>query len=151
MIGFIEKWIGDAAVDAWEATAAFFAAVLTGAGISGMYTSKLLRVYACISVKNIVATISFVLLIFLPALAHINFVQFYYCKKYGIDCDEHGNTMSPELEWKPKKVKKVKESKKTGKNGKKKMSLILKVIIGITCIPIAVFILLLFIGFFLSL
>lgn len=94
------------------AIAAFFAAVLPGAGISGMYTSKLLRAYASISVQSIVATICFVLIIFLPALAHINFVQFYYCRKYGIDCDEHGNKTSPELERKPKKIKKVKKRQK---------------------------------------
>lgn len=48
-------------------------------------------------------TIITILVIFIPALAHINFVMYYYCKKYGINCDEHGNTTSPKLERGPSK------------------------------------------------
>ncbi len=130
---------------------AFFGALIPASGVIGMYTSRLMRAHASISMQHSIMTILTSLLIFLPALTHINFVQFYYCKKYGIDCDEYGNTMSPELERKPKKVKKVKKSKETDKNGKKKMPLILKVVIGIAGVPIVAFILLLFIGFLLSL
>lgn len=134
------------------AIAALFSSLIPGAGVSGMYTSRLLRSYATISVQSIVATICVVLIIFLPALAHINFVQFYYCKKYGINCDEDGNTMSPALERKPKKAKTIKDNpKKSNKNSKKKLPLILKILIGIACVPIAAFILLLLIGFLINL
>lgn len=126
---------------------AFLASILPIAGVSGMLTSKLLRAYASVSVQNIVATISFVLIIFLPALAHINFVQFYYCKKYGIDCDEDGNTTSPALERKPKENKKVKESKKTLHDKKKRIPLFIKILIGILCVPVAFFVILFIIGF----
>lgn len=82
----------------FTALSAFFASILPGMGVLGMWTSRALRNHASVSVQNVIGTIALVLIIFLPALAHINFVQFYYCKKYGIDCDENGNKTSPELE-----------------------------------------------------
>ena len=36
-------------------------------------------------------------------MARINQDQYYYCKKYEILCDEHGDTTSPYLERKIKK------------------------------------------------
>lgn len=130
--------------------AGFFAAVLPGAGVSGMYASRLLRSYASINIQNIFAAISFLLTIFLPALSHINFVQYYYCKKYGIACDEKGNTGSPELE--PKQKKKVQRQRKScEKKDKRKFPLALKILIGIVCAPIAALTVLLFIGFIISL
>lgn len=135
------------------AISVFFASVLPGAGVSGMHTSRLLRAHASVSVQNTVATISVVLSIFLPALAHINFIQYYYCKKYGIVCDEYGNNTSPKLERKPKKEKtSKKKNKKADKSSdKKKIPLVFKILIGIACVPIAAFILLLFIGFLINL
>ncbi len=134
------------------AITAFFASVLPGAGVSGIHTGKLLRAHASVSVQNTVVTIGFVLLIFLPALAHINFVQYYYCRRYGITCDEDGDTTSPKLECKPSKSKTRKKGKKScKKNDKKKIPLVLKILIGIACVPVAIFLILLLIGFILNL
>lgn len=131
---------------------AFFGALIPSSGAVGMHTSRLIRTHTNINTQLLIMTILTIVLIFLPALAHINFVQFYYCKKYGIDCDEHGNNTSPKLERKPKKSKPIKDKpKKSNKNGKKKMPLILKILISIACVPIAAFILLLLIGFLINL
>ncbi len=127
------------------AISAFFASVLPGAGVSGMHTAKLLRAHASISIQNIAMTICFILLIFAPALANINFVQYYYCKKHGIACDEYGNTTSPELERKPKKKKQRKNKEK------KRIPLIVKILIGVACIPLVILALLLIIGIIINL
>lgn len=80
--------------------------------VLGMYSSRLMRAHASISTQYTVMTIITILVIFIPALAHINFVQYYYCKKYGINCDEHGNTTSPKLERGPSKSEIRKERKR---------------------------------------
>ena len=80
--------------------------------VLGMYSSRLMRTHASISTQYTVMTIITILMIFIPALAHINFVQYYYCKKYGINCDEHGNTTSPKLERGPIKSEIRKERKR---------------------------------------
>lgn len=77
---------------------AFLAAILPLAGLFGIFTSGYLRAHASAGAQDIAAAVCFVLLIFIPALAHINFVQYYYCKKYGIISDENGDTTSPMLE-----------------------------------------------------
>lgn len=77
---------------------AFLAAFLPLAGLFGIFTSRYLRTNASAGVQDIAAATCFVLLIFIPALAQVNFVQYYYCKKYGITCDENGDTTSPKLE-----------------------------------------------------
>ena len=77
---------------------AFFGSLIPVSGVLGIYASRLMRAHTSISTQHSVITISTCLLVFLPALAHINFVQYYYCKKYGITCDEDGNETSPELE-----------------------------------------------------
>lgn len=147
---------------------AFFASLIPCSGLIGMYASRFMRTHASISIQHSVMTTLIILLLFLPALAHINFVQFYYCKKYGIDCDEYGNTTSPDLERTPMKNKSVKGSKQTlqekantiplslaridGSNtnpSKKKISLILKILIGIASIPI-IFFIVFFLVFFLK-
>ena len=126
------------------AISAFFSAILPSAGVMGMYTSKVLRAHASDAVQNIVGTVALVLVIFAPILAHINFVQYYYCKKYEILCDEYGDTTSPYLERKIKEKKVKNESRDT--NGsttvitKKKLPLIVKVLIGIVTVPIAFFV-----------
>lgn len=76
---------------------AFLAAIIPIAGLYGIYTSRYLRAHASAGAQD-TAAVCFVLLIFIPAMAHINFVQYYYCKKYGITCDENGDTSSPMLE-----------------------------------------------------
>ena len=87
------------------AISAFFSAILPIASVMGMYTSRMLRAHASDAVQNIVGTFALVLVIFLPILAHINFVQYFYCKKYKFSCDANGDTTSPGLE-PPPKIKK---------------------------------------------
>lgn len=124
-------------------------AAIPGAGISGMCMSRMMRSYAKIDVQYIVIVVLSSALIFIPALAHINFVQYYYCKKYDINCDENGNETSPNLEEKTLKNKN-KKMHKTHRKSDKRKPLFLKILITILCVPIAVFLLLLFIGFLLS-
>lgn len=109
---------------------AFFSALLPMAGVMGMYTSKILRAYTSIAVQNIVGTVALVFVIFIPILAHVNFVQYFYCKKYKISCDEFGNTTSPNLE-PTKKLKRIKT--------KKRIPLAIKILIGILGMPIIFF------------
>lgn len=124
---------------------AFFSAILPSAGIMGMYTSKILRAHASDEVQDIVGTTALVLVIFLPILAHINFVQYFYCKKYKISCDEFGNDTSPNLEYhKSNKKKKVELEEvvleqpniSKGESSKKNIPLLIKILIGIFVIPI---------------
>lgn len=99
--------------------------------------------------------IAYKLIIFLPAVAHINFVQYFYCKKYAIDCDEAGNKTSPALERRPKAAKKIKKTLiserakvtpsakadcSSGIPSKKKIPLIIKILTGIVSVPIFFFI-----------
>ncbi len=136
------------------AISSLFAAILPCTGILGMYTSKMLRQYASISVQNFVGLLAFVLIIFLPILGHVNFVQYFYCKKYKIICDEHGNTTSPDL-CAPQKEKRTKSIKKeldlidtsNSKDSKKKIPLGIKVLFGILGVPIAFFIIVFLIFF----
>ena len=126
------------------AISAFFSAILPSAGVMGMYTSKMLRAHASDAVQDMLGTVALVLVIFAPILAHINFVQYYYCKKYKILCDEHGDTTSPHLEHKIKKKKVKNESRDTNGSAtvitKKKLPLIVKILIGIVAVPIAFFV-----------
>ena len=130
------------------AISAFFSAILPSAGVMGMYTSRILRVHASDAVQDVVGTFALVLAIFLPILAHINFVQYFYCKKYKISCDENGNTTSPNLEYqKSKKRNKVMQKEVSlehpniskGKCSKKNIPLLIKILIGIFCVPIILF------------
>lgn len=135
------------------AISAFFSAILPSAGVMGMYTSRMLRAHASDAVQNIVGTVALVLVIFAPILAHINFVQYYYCKKYEILCDEYGDTTSPNLERKTKEKKT--QNKPHDANGsvtvitKKKLPLIFKILIGIVAVPIAFFVIV-FLVFFIK-
>ncbi len=115
----------------------FFAAILPFCGLIGMYTSKLLRSQADANIQEIVANICLVLLIFLPGLAHVNFVQYYYCKKYGITSNEDGETTSPLLE--PTRRKHRKETKLvfTSKKQPSVSMKTLKIILILIAIPVA--------------
>ena len=64
----------------------------------GLIVSRLLRETASIEIQHIAMIIATTILIFVPLLAHINFVKYFYCKKYNIKCDVNGNTMSPDLQ-----------------------------------------------------
>lgn len=140
------------------AISAFFAAILPGSGVMGMYTSRILRAHASVAVQDIVGNFALILIIFLPILAHINFVQYFYCKKYKIYCDESGDTTSPDLEY-HKKIKRNKAERKkvllerpnvsNDKSSKKKIPLIVKILIGVFSIPI-ISILIVFLVFFIK-
>ena len=137
------------------AISAFFFAILPSAGTMGMYTSKILRVHAGDTLHDIVGPSALVLVIFLPILAHINFVQYFYCKKYKILSDENGNTISPNLEYQKRNKEKQKKlsleqpniSKK--KSSKKNIPLLIKILIGVLCVPI-ILIFIVFLVFFIK-
>lgn len=140
------------------AISAFFSAILPSTGIMGMYTSKILRAHASDAVQDIIGTTALVLVIFLPILAHINFVQCFYCKKYKISCDEYGNTTSPNLEYHKKQKRKNIERKEEvleqtniskGKSVKKDIPLLIKILIGILAVPI-ILIFIVFLVFFIK-
>ena len=140
------------------AISTFFSAILPSAGIMGMYTSKILRAHASDAVQDIVGSTALVLVIFLPILAHINFVQYFYCIKYNISCDEYGNTTSPNLEYHKKTKRNKAERKKVlleqpnvsnGKSSKKKIPLLIKILIGILVVPI-ILIFIVFLVFFIK-
>lgn len=140
------------------AISAFFSAILPSTGIMGMYTSKILRAHASDAVQDIIGTTALVLVIFLPILAHINFVQYFYCKKYKISCDEYGNTTSPNLEYHKEQKRKNIERKEEvleqtniskGKSGKKDIPLLIKILIGILAVPI-ILIFIVFLVFFIK-
>lgn len=140
------------------AISAFFAAILPSAGAIGMYTSRILRAHASVAVQNIIGRSALILVIFLPILAHINFVQYFYCRKYKIYCDEYGNTTSPDLEH-HKKTKRNKVDRKevlleqpnasNSKSKKKEIPLIAKILIGVFSIPI-ILIFIVFLVFFIK-
>lgn len=98
----------------------FAASLIPISGVSGMIVSKLLKEHTNISFQNIIITIGCIFLIFMPAVSNINFVKYYYCKKYKILCDEYGKAASPMLE---RQVKPKKE--------KKKLPLFAKILIAI--------------------
>lgn len=133
---------------------AFFASLIPISAVLGMLTSRWLRSHADDRVQDLLAAISLILLIFIPALAHINFVQYYYCKKYRILCDENGDATSPKLEprikvkqSKKEKENDSKESSENKKKSKKKIPLAIKILLGIIAAPI-VFFIIVFLVFF---
>lgn len=133
----------------WRMIMRLSAVFLPVSGVCGMYTERLLRANASVNVRVTVGTIGFILLIFVPGLANINFVQYYYCKKHKITCDEDGEETSPNLEKPLKKPKK--KTRKNPKKEKKKLPLLLKILIVLACIPVAIFLLLVIIGIIINL
>ena len=111
--------------------------------------------------KNTIAYVAFVIFIVVSmcfSLGHVNLLKYYYCKKYKIYCDKYGNTTSPDLEY-HKKAKRNKVERKgvlleqpnasNSKSKKKKISLLVKILIGVFSIPI-IFILIVFLVFFIK-
>ena len=137
------------------AISAFFSALIPSAGVMGMFASRILRKNASKSVQYVIGMGALVLVMFLTALAHINFVQYHYCKKYKILCDENGNSTSPELEYKvkDKNRSKSKDLNRTDTSvnfpSKKKTNLTIKILIGIISVPVA-FIIVIFLVFFIK-
>ncbi len=74
----------------------------------GVLASRFIQNETSLRVQHIVITICSILLIFVPILSYINFLKYYYCKKYKILCDENGNTTSPNLECKKQRTKQKK-------------------------------------------
>lgn len=124
------------------AISAFFACLIPFAGVCGKLTARLLREHASLEILSIVGTTSFIVLIFVPVLAHINFVQYFYCKKYNINCDENGDTTSQKLI-----LETSDGNNKPKKRQKKKMNIFLKILLILFCIPVAFFTILFIIGF----
>jgi hypothetical protein len=91
----VRKFSSSAKVLALDAV---LASLIPIAGVLGRIDAKLLKENASVSTQNVAITVSFVVLIFIFALGNINFVQYYYCKKYDILHDENGNATSPKLE-----------------------------------------------------
>ena len=137
------------------AISAFFSALIPSAGAMGMFASRILRENASKSVQYVIGMGALALAMFLTALAHINFVQYHYCKKYKILCDENGKSTSPKLEY---KVKDKNRSKSKDLNradtsvnlhSKKKTNLTIKILVGIISVPV-VFIIVVFLVFFIK-
>lgn len=124
---------------------AFFGTLIPCSGILGIYVSRMMRSHARLSIQYAVITVFMVLLIFIPALAHINFVQYFYCKKYGIVCDENGDTTSPMLERQNRKKTSTRKEQKN--QHKKKTPLISKILITIVSVPIIFFLAVFLIAF----
>lgn len=57
----------------------------------GVLVSHFLQNESSLSIQHIIMTISSIILIFTPSLSHVNYVKYYYCKKYNILCDENGD------------------------------------------------------------
>lgn len=76
------------------------------------YRARLIREHLSVSTQITIIMVCVALIMILCALGNINFLQYYYCKLYGINCDEHGNTTSPKLERGPSKSEIRKERKR---------------------------------------
>lgn len=76
---------------------AFFSSLIPIAGIVGVSIHKFIKTNFNVEVQNTAATICFAMTIIITAMLNINFVKYYYCKKYKINCDENGNTSTPNL------------------------------------------------------
>lgn len=60
---------------------------------------------------SLIVVVTCSLVSFLTTFGFMNFVQYYYCKKYNITCDEHGDPTSPNLERQPKQKRSGVEKK----------------------------------------
>lgn len=79
----------------------------------GTLVSSFLQNESSLSIQHIIMIISSIILIFVPSLAHVNYVKYYYCKKYNILCDETGDCESRNLCSEKKEKKTSKKEKKT--------------------------------------
>ena len=111
----------------------FFASALPGAGVFGIRTSRLLQETTSEKTQFILVIYGILLVIFLSGLSHVNFIMYFYCKKYKITCDENGNYYSYKLQ-SNHKTKKFRNKKE-----KKKLPLILKILLAVVSIPISIF------------
>lgn len=114
---------------------------LPASGLIGYFLSKSMNridtITSTIKIDVVCILTSFVLVAI--SLGFINFVQYFYCVKYGINCDERGQNHSPCLEYTPKRKKQLKENKK--------LPLLATILIGILCVLVSFFIIHFIIGF----
>lgn len=64
---------------------------------SGVLVSRFLSKNTNLNIQHIIMTICTVVLVFVPSLFHVNYVKYYYCKKYNITCDANGDNKSQNL------------------------------------------------------
>ena len=105
--------------------------------VLGWLTSKFIGETASEELKSKLLIWCLILLIFLTALGFINIIQYYYCIRYDIHCDENGVNASPQLE------PPTKEMKLQAKKEKTLFSRIVRIVLGIAW---AIFILFFAIG-----
>lgn len=93
---------------------AFFGALIPISGTIGMSVRRAFFSHAGAGTISVMMALFVAIVIYVPALSNINFLNYYYCKKYNITCDEDGETTSPLLEpqKKEKRVKKHSTPKK---------------------------------------
>ncbi len=127
----------------------YAAAFIPVSGTVGMTISRIVRKTADEKIELALVSICFVVLFCFISLGYVNFVKYYYCKKYNITCDEDGNRTSPKLE-KPIKVKKNKSKVKNKPKERKKLTVwqkALVAVLAVLAIPIAAFVIVFIIYF----
>lgn len=96
--GFFGQMKQKAQNKTWNKILRLAATLMTSMGILGMLVAKSMQRIVSENIQRYVLIVLLFLLILLVSLGFINFVQYYYCKKYSIQCDEYGNTSSTLLE-----------------------------------------------------
>lgn len=128
----------------------FIGSLIPVSGIVGIIVAKV--IFGVFDFENQIAVYvvfgEFTFVSFLFSLGCSNFIKYFYCIKYKITCDKFGNTTSPKLE-KHNKMKSAKGETPPKNRQEKRLPLIVKILIGIACIPI-VFFVILFIVFFIK-
>lgn len=116
-------------------------------GVIGMVIAKI--IFRTLDLKNetvvYIAFIAFIVTSMIFSLGWIDFIKYFYCKKYNIDSDNKAQKQSPALipttsrkKSRQRNIPKTPEPE--SKSAKKKKSRTLKVIIGILSVPIALYI-----------
>ena len=67
-------------------------------GIVGIHTARIMRSHASTSDREFMLALGCIAVFLLLGLTNIQFLQYYYCKKWNITSDEEGNETSPKLE-----------------------------------------------------
>ncbi len=115
-------------------------------GAIGMWHGRELRQVLTVNEQVNALFVYGAVLAFILSLGHVNFVQYYYCIKYSILCDENGDTTSPKLipAKKAELTKDISADLEKEQPEKKPQSLlktIVKAILILLAIPVAVVIL----------
>ena len=127
-------------------TSLFIGSLIPISGTIGMIVARI--IFGAFDFKNQVAVyvvfVAFTIVSLLFSLGYVNFVKYYYCKKYRIICDENGDTMSSNLE--PKKKDKKKKTRKQVLKGKE-MNIFFKILLILIGISVSIFAILFIIEF----